>query len=442
MKRELIDSLIQWKRKPNRSPLVLKGARQVGKTYLVKEFGCEHFNRSHYFNFEKNRSLALVFEQDLDPVRIVRDLSLIAKIQIDPFADLIIFDEIQACPKALTALKYFNEDLSNCYICCAGSHMGMIFMEGSFPVGQVELLTLYPMSFSEYLLARNQPCYDAYLSALASQFISPVLHKLLLDIYKEYLFVGGMPQAISLFLEKESYDDVRHYQQNILEQYNSDIVKYAGKVNALHIRAVFEAIPRQLSQVDTMNTKRFTFKDVLAGKTRFQQFESPISWLLNSFLAIENAVISSVDGNLLAHTKTNLFKLFFFDVGLLGASLDLSAHQIMLENYGFTKGYYVENFIAQELVAKGVANLVSWQKGESEIEFILKDQQGRIIPLEVKSGTRLKAKSLTNYIAQHSPAFAIKTSANPLLIRHDTVVRNIPLYLVADYWRCTARVSS
>jgi len=439
MKRLLYDKLSQWKNSPKRLPLILRGARQVGKTYLLKAFGETEFEEMHYLDFERDREqLAQVFESSLSPQRLLNDLSFVVRTRIDPGKALLVFDEIQNCPRALTSLKYFAEELPNLAICAAGSLLGTSLSTESFPVGKVTFLDLYPMNFEEFLLnTADELEYQALQTVFEPNVASKIVHQKLWEHLKRYYVTGGMPSVVLTYLRSadtgiETFNEVRDVQRQLLDTYMRDFNKHAGKVNAAHIGMVFEDIPRQISSVLDGSIQRYRFKDVVPGKRRFADLQGPIHWLVKAGLTHIVYPCSKPELPLKAFTKSNMFSLRLLDVGLLGCILDLSPSTILLEDYGQTKGFFAENFVACEWLASGERDLYSWSHGESEIEF-LRIIENHVIPVEVKSGLRTRVQSLRQYIQKYSPPFAVKITANPFNTG-DSRILNIPLYAAGMNW--------
>ncbi len=396
MIRSHTETLIRWKDQNSGKPLLLLGARQVGKSHSMRAFGSDHFERTHLFDFELNPELHEIFERNLEPERIIQQLSLHQQSRNEaPIeeGDLILFDEIQECEKALASLRYFYEKKSPHFVLAAGSLLG-VKLTGSFPVGRVQELNIFPMTFSEFVGASKN---SFAIDCLSSKELSRPAFDALWELFLDYLFVGGMPEAVGAWFQEGTPEirahSVKTAQSVILSGYTKDFVKHAGKINANHIFRVFSDVPRQLAHTQDASTKRFTFKGILPGQSRYSQLAGPIEWLKLAGLVHS---VGLVDGRcelpFEAFAKQNLFKLFLFDVGLLGNMLGLDFVSQRSQNYGLTKGYVAEAFVASELVAAG-HRLFSWQHERSEIEFLL-NRENTIIPLEVKSGKRTRAKSL------------------------------------------------
>jgi predicted AAA+ superfamily ATPase len=423
---------LDWKGSSSRKPLLLRGARQTGKTYLLNEFAGNEFETSHYLNFEKDRNLSVVFKDGLTPAKVIQNISLLLNRRITPGKDLLILDEIQECSEALTSLKYFNEEMRELAVACAGSHVGLHCSEGSFPVGQVDFLDLFPMNFEEFQMADGSAGVELFKNFSAETTVPEALHQLLWEELKLYYIVGGLPEAVKGYLElKENRIDAlnkaRSIQRDLMRGYISDFAKHSGKQNAGHITGVFENIPRQIQRDVHSSISRYRFKGVLPNKSKHVQLAGPIDWLIKAGLVLRSYIVDTPKIPLKAYARDNTFKLFMFDTGLLGCMLDIPLYAIMNQDYGQYKGYYAENFVAQEFVAADVRDLYSWTGRHSEIEF-LRVIADSVVPVEVKSGLRTKAKSLAAYTAKYSPELRIKISGNNLS-RKDPAFHNYPIYL-------------
>ncbi len=431
MKRLILDQLLDWKKSTPRKPLILKGARQVGKTYVLKEFGQNHFKAFHYFNFEKEFRLRSIFEQNLDPHRIIQDLAFASNASIDQANDLIIFDEIQNCPKAITALKYFQEEIPNLAICAAGSLLGLELSNESFPVGKVSLLEMYPMSFEEFLMAVGSTQeIRSYQDHQLDEPLSPIKHQRFLNWLKIYFVVGGLPEMVSTYmLEKDTkvFSIVRQKQEQLITMYTADMAKHCGKQNAMEIERLFRNIPTQLSKNMDGQSSRFRFKNIVEGKNQYQRLKGIIDWLEATGLVIKIFICRLGAKPRMAYASENMFKLFIMDAGLLGALSDLSPNTLIQSDYGTFKGYFVENFVAQELKALGQRQLFSWTEGQSEIEFLM-DINGNLIPFEVKSGRSLRSKSLSVFNQKYKPLWQVVLSAKEPHIQNNKI--NCPLYFI------------
>lgn len=430
-----MEKLVTWKGEKERKPLLLLGVRQVGKTYILKEFGSHHFPHYHYINFEKELKAHKIFEADLNPKRILEELSFYFDHSIDISTDLLIFDEIQACPNALTSLKYFQEELPQSTICGAGSLLGIHLTPSSFPVGKVSMLTLHPMTFEEFLLANNDnKSLEVLSTANKAQSIPEVIHLHLWEQLKHYFVVGGMPEAISTYCGNKdnlfnAFSLVREKQDHLLTAYYADMAKHSGKINAMHIDRVFRSIPSQLEKGQDGEAKRFVFKGVIPGISHYHRLANVIDWLAAAGLIIKVFIVENGYPPFKAHTKENVFKLFLFDVGMLGMMSGLSPKAILEYDYGSYKGYFAENYVAQALLAAKKQEFFCWMEKKAEVEFLV-DVEGTTIPVEVKSGKVIKAKSLKVFAEKYHPPFCIILSGASL--SSTGAMRFYPLYLTGQ----------
>ena len=432
MKRKLLSNLLKWKALPLRNPLILKGVRQVGKTYLLKEFGEGYFKKSHYINFEQDSKLANIFQSDLDPDRILLELSFYLDSSIEVGEDLIIFDEVQECPKALTSLKYFQEKYPQLHLCCAGSVLGVHLNSTSFPVGKVTFEILRPMSFWEFLMANNDKSLPFLENFLKNKTIPEMIHNHLWEQMKIYLVVGGLPDAVKEYVSHQkdpyiAFEAVRKKQKDLLFSYYADIAKHSGKVNAMHIDRILQSIPNQLQQKQDGSSSRFKFKGVVPGISHYDRLSGAIDWLESAGLIIKVPISNSGLLPFKAYSKENLFKLFLFDVGLLGCLSNLSAKNILDYDYGSYKGFFVENFVCQEFLSFKDDPIFSWAENNYEVEF-LKEMSGFVVPIEVKSGKNLNTISLKKFINKYNCRKAIVLSGNSLQI-DTSQIQYYPLYL-------------
>lgn len=430
MKRTMMKSLVAWQQEKERKPLILKGVRQVGKTHLLKEFGRMHFSNFHYFNFEKETELAKIFGKNLIPERILADLSFYKNTPIAIGKDLVIFDEIQEVPRALTSLKYFCEDCPELHLCAAGSLLGVHLNSVSFPVGKVTFRTLKPMSFEEFLMANDDKALP-FIENISS--IPEIVHEHLWDRLKHYFIVGGLPEAISTYLEHKNdlytaFSRVREKQDDLLNTYYADISKHSGKVNAMHIDRVLRSVPTQLQHVHDGSTSRYRFRGVIPGITHYDRLAGAIDWLEAAGLVMKVHIVNSGHLPFMGYSKENIFKLLLFDVGILGSMSQLPPKVILDYDYGSYKGYFAENFVAQEFAKEGREPLYSWQEKKSELEFLL-EEDGEAIPIEVKSGMNTKSSSLKVFSEKYHPPYQVIFSGRPLEASIEKKVRYYPLYL-------------
>lgn len=431
MRRLLLQKLLDWKVKPGRKPLLLQGARQVGKTTLLHQFGKEAFPAYHFLNFEKDLELAKIFDKNLDPKYLINELSFYLGRAIDKDNDLLIFDEIQACPRALTSLKYFAEEAPEMAVAAAGSLLGIYLGPVSFPVGKVDFLTLYPMGFEEFLLALGKNQIYEYLEKYEGDApFSEIAHEKLFEQLIHYFVVGGLPEVVKTFRDLKdnefvAFEKSREKQKDLMASYLADIAKHSGKINAMHISRVWQAAATQLADNHDGNASKFKFKDVIPGNDRYSRLAGPIDWLEAARLVIKVPIVNAGHLPFMAHASESAFKLYLFDVGLLGAMINLPPHVILKYDYGSYKGYFAENYVAQALLTSGTDALYSWQEKQTEVEFLLQDR-GVAVPLEVKSGHVTKSKSAQIFAEKyHSPYHIILSARN---FSTSPTTKRFPLY--------------
>jgi predicted AAA+ superfamily ATPase len=445
MKRDFEAILQAWRQRPDRKPLLVKGARQTGKTYVLERFGTAEYAAVHVLDFEADPRLAAVFEGELDPVRLVRDLALLAR--FDPQAvitgtALLFFDEIQACPRALTSLKYFAELLPAVHVVAAGSLLGVeLARAASFPVGKVQLHTLHPLNFFEFLDATGRAAYRTRLEEMpAIEPLPASIHAELIAALREYFVVGGMPEAVAAFGESRDIARVRQIQKDIVAAYRLDFAKHAPASLVPRLAMLWDAIPAQLAR----ENRRFLFSAVQHG-ARARDYEDALLWLEQAGLVHRSFAVAAPKLPLAGYCNRRLFKLFALDVGLLGAVANLSAAVVVQGNAVFEefKGSLAEQYVAQQLVAgEATADpraLFYWrnEKTGTEVDFLIEDDT--IVPLEVKSGTNARSKSLASYRQQFAPPRVVRASLLNLKADGDTI--NVPLYLLPLLPRllCSAR---
>ncbi len=427
MERLLFQELIAWKEKTNRKPLILKGVRQCGKTYLLKTFGRQCYADTAYFNFEETESLKTLFETDYDVNRILFELGLTLGRTIQRETTLIIFDEIQECGRAITALKYFCENAPEYHIVCAGSLLGIALKkQPSFPVGKVDFLTLYPMSYAEFLLANGETQLAGYLAAFkrGEKISEPVANKLVTYL-KQYYVTGGMPEVVQTWCETHDIEKTEKVQQMILDSYQFDFSKHAPVKDFPKILAIWQSIPEQLAK----DNSKFIFGHVRKG-WRAKDLEDALVWLEGAGLVYKVCRIEKPFIPMSAYADPTVFKLYLCDVGLL-RKLSKLPYEVILESsalYTEFKGAMTENFVLCELLKSSENTPYYWTSGNlAEVDFVI--QCGtQIVPIEVKSERNVKAKSLAEYRKKYEPVYAVKTS-----MRSETNgigVLNIPLYLI------------
>lgn len=435
MNRLILEQLRIWHSAKDRQPLILKGPRQVGKTYILKSFGTSQFRACHYFNLEQDKTLHSIFAGDLKPDKILRDLTFRTGQPIDVEHDFVILDEIQDCPAALTSLKYFSEDMPRLALCAAGSLLGVKLLPESFPVGKVDYLWLGPMTFEEFVEAVGSTQeLEALRLWVQEPSAAPTLaHTRLWELLTNYYVTGGMPRVVNKFQSlqqnlPEAYREAREVQVSLIRDFSSDFAKHAGAVNAAHILAVFENVPMQLARHIDGSTSRFTFRDVLPKKKGYAELAGPIDWLTNAGLIHKVKINNRADIPLEAFCKENLFKLYLLDVGILGCMLQIPPEALVAQDYGMVKGFFAENVVAQALIVSDSTKLISWQEGRAELEF-LKTIGPHIIPIEVKAGHNTNAKSLKSFMTRYNPALQIKISSKPLHYDQQQKLLHLPLYL-------------
>lgn len=425
MKRHIFDKLQAWKTKPDRKPLILMGARQVGKTYILKKFAESSYENSVYLNFEDQVFLKNLFASGLEPEKILRAIALETQQKIIPGKTLIFFDEVQECPDALISLKYFQEKANEYHICAAGSLLGVkLANTQGFPVGKVDFLTLYPMSFFEFLEALNELELKDYLVHLnVVEPLAEIIHEKLIHYLKYYLYIGGMPEAVEQWCKTQDFSKVREVQQAILKAYILDFSKHAPPEIIMKIHQVWQIIPSQLAK----ENKKFIYS-VIRKNARAKEFEMAIQWLIEAGLIHKVTQISTPNMPLSAYAHFDFFKTYLLDVGLLGAMAQLSPKILIEGNQYFVefKGSYIENFIVQELVQNN--ELYYWtSEGQAEIDFVIAFEN-HAYPLEIKSGVSNKKKSLLVYDEKYKPSLLIRSSA--MNLKKDGKVLNCPLYLI------------
>ena len=429
MERYAMKQLEEWYNRKNRKPLILKGARQVGKTWLMKEFGRSHFKYTAYVNFDNNKNMANVFDGDYNIDRILLAINIETGVKIHPQETLIIFDEIQENPKAIASLKYFCEDAPEYAVIAAGSLLGVAIHKGvSFPVGKVDTLDLNPLSFREFLLAIGEEGLARLIDEVNIPLIESFREKYI-DWLKKYYYIGGMPEVVSSFVAERDFTEVRRLQKRIIEMYEADFSKHTTANELPRIRMVWNSIPMQLAK----ENKKFFFGKIKEG-ARAKDFEIAIEWLLDCGLIKKVYNVSKPTMPLKAYTEFSAFKLYLLDVGLLAAMSELDAKSILDGNAIFIefKGALTEQYVLQQLVANTeyTPYYFTETKSEGEIDFLI--QKGtNIVPIEVKAEENLKAKSLRVYCDKFKPQMAIRTSMSSY--REQDWMVNVPLYILDKY---------
>ena len=422
LKRNAISDLLCWKSSDERKPMVLKGARQVGKTWLMKEFGRNYYDNFVYFNFDEEDELKSIFETNKNPHRITQLLSMICGEKIEPEKTLIIFDEIQECPEALNALKYFKEKANEYHVIAAGSLLGTLLAKPkSYPVGMVNLLDIYPLTFDEFLEATDPDLYTYYESIEKDQQIEEIFHNRLLEAYNYYLIIGGMPECVSSWIKYKDPAKISQIQRELIEVYENDFSKHNGKVNSGRILMVFRSIVAQLAKPN----EKFMYGAVREGG-RARDFEEAIEWLVSAGMLNRVYNVSKMEHPLSAFDKLDQFKLFVFDTGLLKHMAGIDNAAILLKTDYQFKGPLTENYVLQQLRGQFEVEPRYYSDKNSEIDFVLQNGM-EIIPIEAKGGEDKSAPSFKKYVADHKPEHAFRFSRRGY--RKDGDFTNLPLYL-------------
>lgn len=429
MYRYKIRSLIKWKLSKKRKPLIFLGARQVGKTHLLQEFGKTEYKQLAYINFEHPNAPRKLFETDFEIERIITVLNAYCNLKIDAEDTLIVFDEIQSVPKGVTALKYFYENAPEYHIIGAGSLLGVNIHQGeSFPVGKVDFMKLYPMSFYEFLLAMGESGVAELLEKKDLENLT-FFHQKLINYLRYYLFVGGMPEAVNDFAENRDWQSVRYIQNQIITSYRSDFSKHAPKEILPRINMVWDSIPAQLGK----ENKKFIYGVIKEG-ARAKDFELAIQWLTDAGLLYKVYNTSKPALPLVAYQELSAFKLFHNDVGLLGAMSRLNAQTIAQGNVIFTefKGALAEQYVFQQMVQNETLSVFyhTFDKSKYELDFLIQTETDELIPIEVKAGENKKLNSFRLFCEKNNPKIAIRTSLLPF--REESWMKNIPLYAISN----------
>lgn len=428
MYRIAIEKLYKWKNSKRRKPLIIEGARQVGKTWLMKEFGKQAYADTVYINFDSNSRMADLFSADLDTDRLIMGLELYAGRKINPENTLLIFDEVQEVPRALASLKYFYENAPQYHIVCAGSLLGIALHQGtSFPVGKVDFLKLYPLSFSEFLMATGNERFAELLKNQDYEMITS-FKQTYIDALKHYYFVGGMPEAVQSFAESKDFNEVRAIQKRILAAYEQDFSKHAPNEIVPKIRMLWNSIPSQLAR----ENKKFIYGLVREGG-RAREYETAIMWLSDCGLVHKVSRVNAAGIPLKAYEDLKAFKLFIVDVGLLGCMTGLRQRTLLGGDDLFVefKGALTEQYVCQQL--KTIEDLGIYyytnDRGSCEIDFVV-DTGEQIVPIEVKAETNLRAKSLKTYRERFEPELSVRTSMADY--KKEDWLLNLPLYAIEN----------
>lgn len=426
MYRQGLQELIRWKNRPDRKPLIIRGARQVGKTWLMREFGKTEYAKCAYINFDNNARMQELFTGDLNIARLIAALQIEAGVTIEAEKTLLVFDEVQEVPRALASLKYFCENAPQYPIVAAGSLLGVALHPGtSFPVGKVDFLDLYPMDFMEFLRATGNESLVPLLQSRDFPLIRTFKDRYI-DLLKQYYYVGGMPEAVARFAESKDYRAVREIQQRILTAYEQDFSKHAPAATVPRIRMLWASIPAQLAK----ENRKFVYGLIRQG-ARAREYELAMAWLVDCGLAVKVGRVTKPEMPLTAYQDFDAFKLFLLDVGLLSAQSGLDARSLLEGSRIFTefKGTLTEQYVLQQLVAGGDIKPFYWsaEKSTGEIDFVF--QRGSdVVPLEVKAAENLQAKSLKNYCLKYKPRLAVRTSLSDY--RQEERLINVPLYAI------------
>ena len=422
MKRNAIQALEAWKASDDRKPIILKGARQVGKTWLMKEFGKSCYENFVYFNFDVEDELKSIFETNKNPQRIIELLSLIAGVKILPEKTLVIFDEVQECPEALNALKYFKENANEYHVIAAGSLLGTLLAQPkSYPVGMVNLMDLYPLTFDEYLEAIDESLHTYYVSIQKEQHIEDIFHNRLMEAYNNYLIIGGMPECVASWIKYKDPQRISQIQRELIEVYENDFSKHNGRVNSGRLLMVFRSIASQLAKPN----EKFMYGAVREGG-RARDFEEAIEWLVSAGMLNRVYNVTKTEHPLAAFDRLDCFKLFVFDTGLLKHMAGIDNSAILLKTDYQFKGPLTENYVLQQLRGQFEVEPRYYADKTGEIDFVLQNGTG-IIPVEVKGGEDKSAPSFKRYIADYHPKHAIRFSKRGYF--KNGAITNIPLYL-------------
>lgn len=425
MERTVLQQLISWKNSDDRKPLILNGARQVGKTWVLREFAKREYKKEAYVICRKNEYARSIFTKDFDVERILRGLRAITSVDITPDDTLIILDEVQDIPEAIEALKYFCEQAPQYHIAVAGSLLGIsLHANVSYPVGKVDEINIYPMSFEEFLLAKGEK--EIYKSVVAKDYATTnMVHEKLVELLRQYYYVGGMPEAVQKYIDTGALQAVRRIQNRILSGYDIDFSKHAPADQVQRIRMVWRSIPSQLFK----ENKKFIYGTLRKG-ARAKDFELAIEWLVNSGLVYKVARCNKLSLPLAIYEDLSAFKLYFLDLGLLGAMVDTEASQILVSNNAFTeyKGGMTEQYVLQQYISHGVSPIYYHKTDDSrlEIDFVVQ-HSSHILPVEVKAEANVRANSLTMLLANNPDMQAIRYSMLPY--KEQGQLTFIPLYM-------------
>lgn len=428
MQRTVLQQLMVWKEKSSRKPLIVNGARQVGKTWVLREFARRYYKKEAYVICRKNDLLKQLFTKDFDTGRILRGLRAITSVDITPDDTLIIIDEAQEIPEVVEALKYFNEQVPQYHIAIAGSLLGLsLHSDVSYPVGKVDTINVYPMSFEEFVLAKGE---DELFKLLQNRDYGTInlVHEKYVELLRQYYYVGGMPEAVKTYVETGALQEVRAIQNAILHGYEQDFSKHAPKEQIPRIRMVWNSIPSQLFK----ENKKFIYGALRKG-ARANDFEIAIQWLLDAGLVYKVQRCTKPALPLLVYEDLSAFKLYLTDLGLLGAMVNTDPTQILVKSDVFKefKGGLTEQFVLQQMISKGIAPIMYYSTDDSrlEIDFLIQ-REGQLLPIEVKAGTSIRANSLSKFLSQNPDIHAERYSLLPY--KEQELITNLPLYCAID----------
>ena len=426
MKRNVYQKLVEWKKSNRRKPLILKGARQVGKTWLMNEFAKKEYKNHIYITFYKNEPAKKLFQDITDTKALLQRLSLFANEEIIPGETLLILDEIQDCPNAVASLKYFNEDANENHIITAGSLLGVYLAKNTaFPVGKVNVLNVYPMTFDEFLAVNDEGMYKYLLSVESEKDYVSAFHSRMLELYRKYLIIGGMPECVKSWLDNQNPREILDIQKELVAIYENDFSQHNKKIPASKVLTVFRNIIPQLAKE---NTEKFVYS-VLREGARGKDYEEAIEWLVTSGIGLKVSNLSTPGYPLNAYNQNNIFKLFLLDVGLTKYMAGIENQSIIMDEAFSFKGQLNENFVLQQLAPQMefMPNYYSPSR-DMEIDFIIQNGN-KIVPIEVKSGKNKRAASFKNYIDKYNPETAIRLSTNEYMTNGK--ITNIPLYFTS-----------
>ena len=427
MERKIINELKEWKSRANRQPLLLQGARQVGKTYTLLEFGKKNYTNTVYFSMEDSKEIPAIFERDLNPDRIVRELAALSGKSIVPEETLLIFDEIQACERALTSLKYFAEQAPEYHVAAAGSLLGVAMdrKKYSFPVGKADMLRMHPMDFEEFLWAMGEREICGLIREAYDGFSPLSLHEKAMDLYKTYLVVGGMPRAVQEYTDRKDFDYIAVVHRTLNDSYIADMAKYATPQETARIMAAWGSVPGQLAK----ENHKFQYKVIRSG-ARAGEYEVALDWLAAAGIVNKCVRVTHGKTPLASYMDNEAFKLYMMDTGLLCSKFEIAANVVLNTPHSFDgfKGALTENYICQALAANGITPYYWSAPGKAEVDFVFGDRQGNVLPLEAKSAENVKSKSLRTYRDIYKPEYSIRVSAKNF--GFETGIKSIPLYAV------------